>query len=221
MNKHDPTIANLIQATHKYFPIGFSTLKENYPGYSILLNIIEAKINSLTEGKPPEIIKNLIIDIDKEIVTLGIEDMLHKQFPNYALSIVLYKNDSNEIHTTIRLNIRISLIANYFTLYFEEVSIHKNVSSLQHEFLPVRTHILSSSSALINNDQYIYNTVANLTKTYFPDFDLIKHYPLFTTEVRYGIPHGVLETFPPVIYPIYAFLFDNEYTYMSNIHVVV
>ncbi|RZK38720.1 MAG: hypothetical protein EOO90_21355 [Pedobacter sp.] len=195
----------------QYYPIETDLSNESFEGYQKLLAITHVKINQVIDDDLPASFNKLINEVSKEFKDFKVFSEIYKQFPNYALRIELLNKDFEEVSVTYNLKLRLSLLTNFFTVFFEEVILHKNMSYGPTIYFPLTTNVLSSRLEFIENGKSDLNKLKAIVQEIFKEYGYISHISLFNTKILNGIPHGFLAD-PEVQYPLYSFLFDNDYS---------
>lgn len=203
-------INDLIAMVSKFYPVEFRVSNTKYPGYQDLLHITTLKINQLITGELPDSCNQLIKGVEEAFSQFEIMPEIEKQFPNYAITIELLRSDLKEVTIIYRLKLRMSLLTRFFTVFHEETIVHKNASSQHSYFLPVITHVLSSSSLLADSEKKHFSLLIKTVEEIFRDYSYISHYSLFKTKIKRATPHG-FDPDASVEYPLYNFLFDTDY----------
>ncbi|TZF82287.1 hypothetical protein FW774_16515 [Pedobacter sp. BS3] len=206
------SLQDLIAATLKYYPVGFDIPNTQYSGYQNLLKIIEQKIDLLIDQKLPDECEALVKSVRESFGDYAIITEFERQFPNYCLTIKLLHKDLDEISIYYYLKLKISLLTNYFTIFYNELIHHKNIPAWPGRFVPLRTSVISSNIMLVDQEQKYLNILAAIVKECFPNYTFVNHRLLFNRRVRYGTPHGMEDNNLTIQYPLYNFLFDNDHT---------
>ena len=113
-------VFELLEHIHKYYPIGLPQIAHEHKGYADIKNRIAVKVNEIIENKKTRW-TTLIEDIKKAYPYLQVSDFGHLQFPNYLVSIEVEKNETKQITYTKSLVLCISLLVDYYTVYFEDL----------------------------------------------------------------------------------------------------
>ena len=217
ISESDSTFNNLIQATLKYYPIGFNISNHMYPGYKALTEMIAIKITQLATGDFPTPCDKLARELQQIFKPSSVGILLEHQFPNYAFSLELQKIDSETVTITYRLHLRISLLVNYYTIFHEESIAHKNISSLPHNFTPLITRTISTHAEIVDSHDIYFKDLKRLTESAFPDYKFVSHNLLFRTKVTNGIPYGFDGDAFGTSFPLYNFLFGSDIN--RNLHI--
>ena len=210
-NEYNP-IYDLVKAVHKYYPIGLNEPNDFYAGYQQLKGILAEKINKLMANSLPAECLRLEEDTQSLFKNYPVLNSYHRQFPNYALDIKLPDKKYPEIQLSYHLKIRISLLTNYYTLFFEEVALHKNIMRSLISLNPMVSYAVSSTLVGIDGSQKMIENMKNVIQTHFPNHQFVNHNLLMLRKMHGGYPHGT----DPNPYnnenSFYNFLFDNEYS---------
>lgn len=206
-------ISNLIQSVKKYYPIELSLSNNDYEGYSALIKIVENKIEQIINNDLPSYFYKFVGDINVYFKGFKIIDECHKQFPNYSFSIKLSDKTSNYIHSNSILVIKLSLLANYFTVFYEEINTFEKFSKFKYKYQPLVYRIYSSNNNVIDPEKAHFDKVIKLIQEYFPSYVFVEHSILFNAKVSNGNPYNQKANKNSTPFSIYDFLFDNEYTW--------
>jgi len=210
----------LTKVVSDYYPISLEFSNEPRAGNVALKKKIEQKINELINVGELIFCNALELEIKRLFSDHLVFVENYKQFPNYAISIELLKREFAEIDIVYNLKLRVSLLTNHFTAFYEEISFHKNSSNMLSKFMPVKLHLISSIAKIADRDGDYLSLLVNAVEKCLLGYKFVSHYLLFNTTIEIGTPHG-LDEFTPKSggYPIYAFLFDNEYNSMDNVYI--
>jgi hypothetical protein len=208
MNNKKEILNDLIEAIHKYYPITQGVPNEEYEGYRILQKIIDTKIDGFTSGKLPDDCYALITQIAECFNNCPVNVHWYTNFPSYSISVELANETMDHIKRTSSLNVKISLLTNYYTIFFEEMNVFNGFKERHDKNKPVLFRILSSKNLNVDTEKTFIAKVQNIITPLFPGYKYVNHDFLFKKKLPKGIPIGFLDPIPNY-YPIYAFLFDN------------
>lgn len=208
--EENPLVPELIKTTLKHYPVGFSFPNEAYPGYLDLRAVIASKIDQLIAGKLPESYYRLVEMLIKEFDTSRVITEIERQFPNYAFTIELLKKELKEVTLVYNLKLKLSLLAKCYTVFHEEMIIHNSISINSVGFAPLITSTLSSKLAVVDAEGTYFNPLRQMVESVFTEYNYINHYLLFKNKVKNATPYG-FEPDPSNEFPLYSFLFDNDY----------
>ncbi len=200
-------INKLITSLHQYYPIGLNILNTDYNGYKSLLNLIDVKISQVINDSLPQNIRDLehklLMNFNEDKIRLD----FYRQFPSYSFSIHLLSEGSKVYEHDLLITVKVSILTNYYTYYFEEITTHNNVNLLNNS----RLNSLTISKDLYNypNKKELFKIIEELINECFNAYVFVDHYLLFKLKVNNGTPHGESEgQFDNRSYPIFNFLFD-------------
>jgi hypothetical protein len=215
----DNPFFDLVKAVYQYYPIGTGDINEAFPGYGRLNAIVKDKIERLVANTLPVAPSKLDSDVRNSFNNLTVLNSYHHQFPNYAMDIRFPKIEYPEVDLNYKLSLRISLLTNYYTIFFEEVIFHKNLRAGSDQ-APSMSFAVSSSIGHIADAGNIVQTLKTIVGTNFPDHKFVNHALLFSRKIRGGYPHGADGNPFNKEYSLYNFLFDNEYEVFEDLNVV-
>lgn len=208
--QYSPLINEFVHAVRKYYSIDPKIPNREYDGYNLLVEIIENKIDQLVDNMLPKQFYNLIEAINLDFKEYTVFDKCYEQFPNYSLTIELANRISNNIQCISLLNLRMSLLTNYYTIFFEEVNIFNDFSENERINRPLSFRIFSSRNNGIDPEKILLKKLKKMIDESFPEYKFVHHKILFDLKIDSAEPIG-LTGYGLNSYPIYAFLFDNNY----------
>ncbi|QNN41052.1 hypothetical protein [Pedobacter roseus] len=215
----DNPFFDLVKAVYQYYPIGTRDVNEAFPGYGKLTTIVKDKVERLISNTLPAAPSKLDSDIRNSFNNLAVLISYHHQFPNYAIDIRLPKIEYVEVGLNYKLSLRISLLTNYYTIFFEEVILHKNLKAGFNQ-TPSMSFAVSSSIGHIADAENMVQILKTIVETNFPDHKFVNHVLLFSRKIQGGYPHGADGNPFNKEYSLYNFLFDNEYQVSEDFNVV-
>lgn len=175
---HDTHI-KLLQAIHKYYPIGSPYLKE---WNSDLQSIVESKIKGNAESASSwqAIVQELR---DKG---LSVQNLSFLQFPNLMLTV-----EQSETIQSITIYksfvICLSLLCPFYTFYYEyrhKVRIHSGL-------LPLSSLVFLSKEDLNSLKIFAHHKeFEDILRFHFPEHTFISHYDLMMRKIYGAIPFG-------------------------------
>lgn len=187
----------------------------------IVFKIISQKITNIIDDKLPDFCKHLEEEVNVKFKDYLVSTEFYSQFPNYPITIELGRKSYPDIDLIYNLKVRISLLTNYFTVFYEEISIHKSCSSMITKFEPVRLRLISSKSEIIDPVAVNFYSLIDAVKKCFSDYNFVGHHLLFNNLIAKRVPYGVFDYIPKKDFPIYAFLFHNEYIDFDSVFVTL
>jgi len=215
----DSPFFDLVKAVYQYYPIGTRDVNEAFLGYGKLIAIVKDKVERLISKTLPAAPSKLDSDIRNSFNNLTVLNRYHHQFPNYAMDIRFPKIEYPEVDLNYKLSLRISLLTNYYTIFFEEVILHKNLKAGSNQ-APSMSFAVSSSIGHIADARNMVQTLKTMVETNFPDHKFVNHALLFSRKIQGGYPHGADGNQFNKEYSLYNFLFDNEYEVLGDLNVV-
>lgn len=194
----------LMSRLYYYYPIGISFLYQEYQGYheiqSILINKLEKEIPNYHSCSYS--LENLL---NKQIPNLKISNLNYLQFPSYVFNIYISSFENQLIKSEVSLVINISLLVDYFTIFFEK----KVISKIGEKSVSVfKSHFFT----LENGYSEIVEKVFEALQEIFPNKKYIYHYSIKQQIISEVIPFGFdttsIETKQK--FSFYDLLFSNE-----------
>ena len=124
-----------------------------------------------------------------------------------------------EVDLNYKLSVRISLLTNHYTVFFEELIFHKNLRAGSNQAVSM-SFTVSSSIGHIANAENMVQTLKTIVESNFPDYKFVNHRLLFCRKIEGGYPHGADRNPFKKEFSLYNFLFDNEYEVFGDLNVV-
>lgn len=214
----DDILNSVINVVHHYYPIGFKALAQQYSGSQELMSIIGAKIKkNLIDNTLPSDILALKADILHHFQdALFVYFDSHYQFPNYSISIELSKDSSEFIERTLRFTIKISLLTNLYTFFYEHQLLHLDILFPTID-KPVLSHVLSLDWQSEKDKGETIQKVTSLIEKHFPDYHYVDHHFLFSVKINSGVLYGDELSSFGAEHSVYEFLFDNNFLLNATI----
>lgn len=116
----------LLEIIHSYYPIGSEQLEHNYSGYPRYKKILTNKINDIIEAKETKWVS--FVNSMKPVYEADFFDMNYHQFPSHIARVNIINESNSKFDFQQTLVINISLLCNYYTVFFEDLFIFKNYS---------------------------------------------------------------------------------------------
>lgn len=200
-------VRDLLISIHQYYPIGLPILKETFPGYQKLQEILEKeayiKQNDFKNSKWYRFIQNLRQDHKWQIEEFSVNGL-----PSETLSIIFGgdRNYDDEFKMSTRIYLQKSLISHYYTIYFES-----KISFLKfREFKrPLHQTIIYGLENSSDQEKEIVKYLQLKFQLTYPDFEFIQHDLLMNTMVKGGVPLGEEIRYSHHEYSIFSFLFGQ------------
>ena len=209
-------IKDLIDAIRKYYPIDLSISNNEYSGYKLLENIVNSKIDGLKRGILPIECYELVKQIESFFKPYTVHVKYYTNFPNYSITIELSNGNNYNIKTISCLNIILSLLTNYYTIFFEEWNWFNGFTKSVDNNNPVLFRIMSSRNLNIDPQKDIFNKSNFIVSQQFPSYKFVSHQLLLNQKLPNGVPFGYYDSIP-YTYPIYAFLFDSQFNLPTTV----
>jgi hypothetical protein len=129
---------------------------------------------------------------------------LGSPFPNYSFTVVLETRDHGTIYVEDTMEIRISLISEYFTVYPKRNIFHRDILHHNIDIFPVSQSVISAGSS---ND---LNKIKRLIEQSFSSKKFVNIGVLLQCLISNCVPFGVEGKATDHEYPVYDFLFDSS-----------
>ena len=209
-------IRELMNSIKKYYPINTCIKNEDYPGDQLLDKIVADKIDSFTSDNLPKECYDLVNEINANFGAFTLHVRYYNFFPSYVITIELADKAVDCVRRVSWLNVKISMLTNYFTVYFEDQNWFNNLSDFKGSFKPIYFGVLSTRNTFYDPDEHLFNNLKNITLSYFPEYKHVSHKLLLDTKIDNRTPLG---KYKDIIEPhsIYSFLFDNDYQLPTTI----
>jgi len=194
-------ISNLIRAVHRFYPLGFEFINEQFDGYQELKTIVDRKIKQVIENTIPEELLRLEIELKNLFTGLPLYFDVHRNFPSYSVAIEIGKVEFPEFEKVQRLSLKISLLTNCYTFFLEEIIKHTSVTnSFGHpHFTVVISQNLQTESV---------RRIKEIVTECFPTYQFVDPKILFSIKTN-GVPYGQDHSDPKRDYSLFDFLFDS------------
>jgi hypothetical protein len=203
-----PEIADLINSVHKFYPSDFQNQNTEKYSNPILDKIVEEKANQIIEGRLPEACYSLMTATQELFKDKTIIKGLERQFPSYGMTIMLNDQTSNNICSQTSITLKISLLTNYYTVFFEEFNWFLNFPKYKATNRPILFRIFSSANPSIDQKNLYFSSLQKIIEEHFPTHKFIEHRLLLNKKIEYGFPYQLITH--EKSFPLFAYLFDND-----------
>ena len=183
--------------------------------------IIGKKIDALTDTNTFYIkpFDDLFNHLKEGVSNFEIWRQPYFQFPNYIISFQLPSKYLNENKVELRqsLVVCISLLVDYYTVFFEEVYYFLEFGNKKPSSHTIHFYESTSSLKILFDLEFINNSIVK----YFPQKKFMSHYFLKNYKIKGYTPYGITEI-PDngsSYYSFYEFLFDTSNN-LSSVEVV-
>ena len=195
-------LPDILKDLYHFYPVGIGNYK-SYPGLLEMREIVSNKMDN--ECNDPESISNRFnISLQKELPDLKVLNMNYYNFPNYVDSIQINNRLENDIEHSFSLEIFISLLTDYYTLFFADNYWVNKGSERATVF-----SVYSFQKSLTRIDKTVYESTTRQVNLFFPKKKYIPHIFLFNTRINGSVPFG--EEWSPIIqennYSLFQLLF--------------
>jgi len=198
----------LIKAVHQFYPVGFNMPNIQYEGFSQLQEILTIKNNNVSQNTIPENLKKLEERLRSHFGLLPIYIEYYKQFPSYSIVIELFNRQHEGVQHIQRLAIKVSLLINYYTIYYED---YIKYNGLMYELGPVNTTVASFQLQNEKTELKNINAVEHYLQECFPEYFYVKHDLLFNLKIHHGTLIDEELELASEIKTVFSFLFDNQF----------
>jgi len=200
-------ITNLIRTVQHFYPLGFELTNDQYDGFIELRDIIEEKLVQARENKLPTEIGKLIADIEKMYPGIIIHLDSYSGSPSYSISIPIISQDFDSLDRSLTFTLKISLLSNYYTYFFEERVKHKNILPFNGSDPYVST-VISQEAQKEDKERKMAMQIESIFRDCFPSYQFVNHHLLFTIKTN-GVPFGQDYADRKRNYLLYDFLFES------------
>jgi hypothetical protein len=181
---------------------------QEFEGYKMIGQIVEEKRNQVLKNKLPLSIVGLIGKLNNYFKSFEVLDECYLPFPAYSISVHFTDNVYGHIKVSSYIRVKISLLTNHFTVFYEDVNYFENFSKVT----PMVFRIFSSLNKAIDQEKDYFNSILMAVQRHFPSYVFVNHRNLFTSKVN-GVPYNQLQDERNSLHSVYDFLFDNEYSW--------
>ncbi|MEL6557216.1 MAG: hypothetical protein AAFQ94_03475 [Bacteroidota bacterium] len=194
----------LLQVIQHYYPVGMSSYNGIYPGFKKLSTLLEdaanERINNYKSTKAAQLVERLRI----EHSALAIRDLTNTGRPATQIQVSTETKTGNGVTERITLDIAISTISNYFTVYFLSFVTFDNYT----EYLgPIRHYMYRGEKNASMTEKSLMNDVITSIKAVYTDYQFVNHHLLMKTEIEGGMPRTEGGEIFGRKFPISSFLF--------------
>lgn len=200
-------VASLMKTINEYYPVGITAMKPWFAGFEKYTQILTEKINLvISKERTPWV--DFIEKLQSEFAD-SILDMDYLQFPCHLVKITLKKEHHSDYEFERYLVVNVSLLCNYYTLFFEDRFRFKDYTN---DIIKPSITILFSRklSEKVHFDDLVTKIESQLVK-YFGNYSRINHKLLFDYKVEAVLPYTEGEGEQEVPFSFYQLLFDSFY----------
>jgi hypothetical protein len=204
------SVLSLVEKVHFYYPIGIPQIYKIYPGYKMMQKICHDKILGVQNSSPTPWTKAL-----EKISNLSLEGTLHNlsylQFPNYSASIEVKKELTQGIEITRSIELSVSLLAKYYTIFFLDTFRFLDFGSEGPiHIYPIKMIVyLKIRPANIPIDRL--EKIKDIVESCFDGYFYIQHDVLFSYKMEGSSIFGSMEDYQSrQLHSLYEFLFSNH-----------
>jgi len=184
-------------------------LPNNGAGRNIISQAVKHKFDLIASKSLPQEWVNFGNDLEKELPSITKQSQISRNFPNYSYTFFIEDKTVDGIQSIILLKLKMSLLCNYFTVYYETHFVFTYLPGFLNGH-PIRQMILSGTQQEADPDSKTFKSIVLAFQKNFPDFLFADPVLLLSYHVEGITPLGGLDD---VSYrcPIFTYLFDNDY----------
>jgi hypothetical protein len=203
-------VSNLVEKVHFYYPIGIPQIYKVYPGYKAIEEICHNKILDVQTSKRTPWTK-AIEQIDNLSLEGKLYDLNYLQFPNYSASIEVKKELTEGIEITRSIELNVSLLAKYYTVFFLDTFRFLDFGSEGPiPIYPMKMiAYLKTRPTNISLDPIL--KIKGVVENCFDGYCFMQHDLLFSYKMDGSSIFGSMEDYRPgQLHSLYEFLFSNH-----------
>jgi hypothetical protein len=213
------TIIELLTQIHLYYPVGIPQVYRQYPGYKLIEQKLEKKIDELSKDENVDWIK-LVSDVNKEFSSYKVHDFGYYQFPNYYMEIELEQLNEKGFEVRRVITVCISLLVNYFTVFMVDFYKFSNFENKNVIGITPSFRIVYNKST----DEKIYiesiEFLITLIEQHFKTHKFLPHSDLLNLKLSGSGAFGDMESYKfGETYSAYRYLFNNDN--MENTEILI
>jgi hypothetical protein len=164
-----------LEKVYYHYPVGFTHFYNTYRGYLVMEEIVMNKIN--LECNDPTSLSNVLVNkIRNDFPDLRVENKNFFNFPSYVITLELSSVLNGAIKHITALEICISLICDYYTMYFIEdfkfEALYKQGNSVRQK-TSCSIYSFESSKIMIDN-RIVTGTISSINY-YFGQKKFVSH----------------------------------------------
>ncbi|MFM9909705.1 MAG: hypothetical protein ACKVOW_10165 [Chitinophagaceae bacterium] len=150
--------------------------------FQLISDIVEKKINNIISGEASNWL-NFVRELKNHYPDKMIMDMGYIQFPSYLLNISLEETNFQYGKRKLSLNLALSLLSNFYTIYMSEEYVFTAIEQIDPENAQVsfwrslRNDVDSSYTKYSHKINYFINQ-------YFPEYTFIPHKLLLSYKIQ-------------------------------------
>jgi hypothetical protein len=208
-------IIRLLHAVYRHYPVGYFYLKDKYPGYQEMKEIVAKKMNS--ECNDPLSISNVFArDLQEQLGKIKVINRNYENFPNYVFDVRISSKHLIKLAHSCYLTVCISLLCDYYTLFFVDEFSWKGPKDANNQpaFHPSPHYVYSFNTSLPKANPQLMANINLVLRTHFPGKTYISHAllmepPFFSRVAPFGQSVSPQEW--DNYYSFYSLLFSYEY----------
>ena len=202
---HHEVILDLLKSVYRYYPVGLPNFQSSFEGRAKAMDILEKKIIAVQDGTPNDWTRLISVLTEKKIGE--VRDAAYIQFPSYTATIILKQASTEWIEFTQYLHVTVSLLTNYYTVYFEDRLGHK-VFYESEKHNPHTYLYYSNIRDPTSPSAEAFHEVKSIVASVFRNHQFVPHQLLFDHKVQ-----GVYSLYEPqdqglMEAPLFTLLFD-------------
>jgi hypothetical protein len=177
----------LLENVYKTYPIGQYNLLHQWPGYKEAVRLVTNKIDRECNDK--QSISNVLYErLTAELPGIQIDNQNYYQFPNYVVKLQLENVHQSTVQHTFQLQLTISLLAPYYTLFF--VDEYRITLNEKNPFGGGMFTIFSLTQSQGRISNSVTQSIQQVMKNLFPDKDFVYHQLLFGPKLMGSVPYN-------------------------------
>jgi len=208
----DTSVINeLFQKVHDFYPMGSDRVDQTFPGKVKYDAILKDKIDSIINHQSTawESFASDLSCLNEH----SLFNMSYLQFPCFIGKLQIVSDENSRFNMQRTLVIAVSLLCDYYTLYFEDTYAFAGYTDLS---VKPKLHILFSKRNDSGEEEVLFNTVHSMLRKSFPRFGFVNHKLLFDTRIKGGFVYPDGEACPDRRMNLFNFLFDGDYLYKEQ-----
>ncbi len=180
----------------------YAVAVDNIEAHSRIQNVVDIKRDDIRKNgfakACSELSKDLSIHFKHQ------RSHLSSPFPNYSFTVVLETKDYGNIYVEETIELRISLLCEYYTVFCKRNTVHRDILHDNLDIFPVSQSVISTGSS---ND---LNQIKLLIEKNFISQKFVNISLLLKYMISDYLPFGVEGKAIGDKYPVYDFLFDRS-----------
>jgi hypothetical protein len=182
-----PLINELLKSVYSHYPVGYWQYKEFYSGYKKMEEIVNHKLNfECNDSSSPSNV--FAFSLRNRLADMSIENRNYLNYPNYNYVIHVSKSSTGQVEQRHSIEICISLLCNYYTMYIVNEYALKKTGNDSVEYYPATFATYSFSDNREDTDTAVLKVVQDLLFEHFPQKEFVKHSTLMSHKITSVFP---------------------------------